>query len=108
MTKLQWHEFMETSADDIARELTRIDWTMFSSIRPRDLVRHVGSQTGQKEKCKSLEHIDRMIGQFNHVAYWVTNLILLREKPKHRAKALEKFMALAWVSVQHHDRRAKN
>jgi len=99
---------METSADDIARELTRIDWTMFSSIRPRDLVRHVGSQTGQKEKCKSLEHIDRMIGQFNHVAYWVTNLILLREKPKHRAKALEKFMALAWVSVQHHDRRAKN
>jgi hypothetical protein len=108
LTKLQWHEFMETSADDVARELTRIDWTMFSSIRPRDLVRHVGSQTGQKEKCKSLEHIDRMIGQFNHVAYWVTNLILLREKPKHRAKALEKFMALAWVSVQHHDRRAKN
>lgn len=103
LTKLQWHEFMESPDDDIARELTRIDWVMFSSIRPRDLVRHVGSPAHQKEKCKSLEHIDRMIGQFNHVAYWVTNMILLRAKPKHRAKALEKFMSLAWVSVHHHD-----
>jgi len=108
LTKLQWREFMETPDDGIARELTRIDWVMFSSIRPRDLVRHVASPADQKEKCKSLEHIDRMIGQFNHVAYWVTNMILLREKPKHRAKALEKFMAVAWVSVQHHDHRVNN
>ena len=108
LTKLQWHEFVETADDDIARELTRIDWVMFSSIRPRDLVRHVSSPAEQKEKCKSLEHIDRMISQFNHVAYWVTNMILLREKPKHRAKALEKFMNLAWVSAQHHNHRFNN
>ena len=103
LTKIQWHQFMETSDEDIARELTRIDWIMFSSIRPRDLVRHVSSPANQKGKCRSLEHIDRMTEQFNHVAYWVTNIILLREKPKHRAKALEKFMDLAWVSVQNHD-----
>lgn len=101
LTKTQWHQFMETSDEDIARELTRIDWIMFSSIRPRDLVRHVSSPADRKGKSKSLEHVNRMIGQFNHVAYWVTNVILLREKPKHRAKALEKFMGLAWVSVYH-------
>lgn len=89
---------IDTPEEDIARELTRIDWIMFSSIRPRDFVRHVSLTTNQKKKCKSLENVDRMICHFNHVAFWVANLVLLRDKPKHRAKALEKFMAVTWVS----------
>ncbi|CRK43690.1 hypothetical protein BN1723_005797 [Verticillium longisporum] len=36
-----------------------------------------------------------MINHFNHVAKWAANLILLRDKPKHRAQMLEKFMAVA-------------
>ena len=96
LTKLQWHQLMEIPEDQIARELTRIDWILYSSIRPRDLIRHVSLQADQKEKCKSLEHVNRMIHQFNHVAFWVTNMILLRDKSKHRAKALEKFMLVAW------------
>lgn len=97
LTKTQWHQFMETPEDDVARELTRIDWIMFSSIRPRDLIRHVSLPVDQKEKCKSLKNVNRMIDHFNHVAFWVANLILLRDKPKHRAKALERFMGVAWV-----------
>ena len=97
LTKIQWHQLMDHPDDEIARELTRIDWIMFSSIRPRDLVRHVSLPPEQKEKCRSLENVNRMINQFNHVAFWVANMILLRDKPKHRAKALEKFMGLAWV-----------
>lgn len=97
LTKTQWHQFMETSDEDVARELTRIDWIMFSSIRPRDLIRHVSLPVDQKEKCKSLKNVNRMIDHFNHVAFWVANLILLRDKPKHRAKALERFMGVAWV-----------
>ena len=96
LTKVQWHHFMEMPEDQIARELTRIDWIMYSSIQPRDLVRHVSLQANQKDKCRGLEHVNRMIHHFNHVAYWVTNIILLRDKPKHRAKALEKFMWVAW------------
>ena len=97
LTKVQWHQLMELSDDDIARELTRIDWILFSSIRPRDLIRHVILPADQKEKCKSLESVNRMINQFNHVAFWVANMVLLRDKAKHRAKALEKFMGVAWV-----------
>ncbi len=97
LTKIQWHQLMDSADDDIARELTRIDWIMFSSIRPRDLVRHVILPSDQKEKCKGLENVNRMINQFNHVAFWVANIILLRNKAKHRAKALEKFMGVAWV-----------
>lgn len=97
LTKIQWRQFIETPEEDIAKELTRIDWIMFYSIRPRDLIRHVSLTAEQKVKCKSLENVNRMIDHFNHVAFWVANLILLRDKAKHRAKALEKFMGVAWV-----------
>ncbi|KAK4693580.1 hypothetical protein P7C71_g3849, partial [Lecanoromycetidae sp. Uapishka_2] len=40
LTKVQWHQFMEIPEDQIARELTRLDWIMFCAIRPRDLIRH--------------------------------------------------------------------
>lgn len=96
LTKVQWHQLMEISEEHVARELTRIDWIMYSSIKPRDLIRHVSLPTDQKDTCRSLEHVNRMIHQFNHVAFWVANMILLRDKPKHRAKALEKFMGVAW------------
>ena len=96
LTKVQWHQLMDIPEEEVARELTRIDWIMYCSIRPRDLIRHVSLANDQKDKCKSLENFNRMIHQFNHVAFWVANVILLRDKPKHRARALEKFMSIAW------------
>ncbi|KAI9777345.1 MAG: hypothetical protein M1839_008953 [Geoglossum umbratile] len=95
-TKLIFNQFISTPDGDIAQELTRIDWIMFSSIRARDLVRHVSLSASQKEKCTSLGNVNRMIAHFNHVAYWVANMILMRDKAKHRARALEKFMKIAW------------
>ena len=97
LSKVQWHQFIDIPNEAIARELTRIDWIMFSSIRPRDLVRHVSLSVEQKDRCRSLQYVNRMISHFNHVAFWVANIILLRDKAKHRAQALEKFMSLAWV-----------
>ena len=96
LTKVQWHQFMDVPEVEVARELTRIDWIMYCSIRPRDLIGHVSLANDQKDKCKSLGNFNRMIHQFNHVAFWVANVILLRDKPKHRARALEKFMSIAW------------
>lgn len=72
MDKARYHAFMDISVDDIAEELTRIDWIIFSSIRVRDFVRHVSLSAAQKEKCKSLCSVNRMINHFNHVAKcWV-------------------------------------
>lgn len=96
LTKLLYHNCMEISDDDFADEITRIDWIMFSSVGVRDLVRDVSLSAKQKAKCKSLINVTRAINHFNHVAWWVTNLILLRDKAKHRAQILEKFMRIAW------------
>jgi hypothetical protein len=95
LTKIRYRVFMDIDPDDIADEITRIDWVMFSSIRIRDLVRHVSLSLDQKEKCKSLKNVNRMINHFNHVAKWVANMILIRDKAKHRAPCLEKFMIIA-------------
>ncbi|RYP69474.1 hypothetical protein DL771_006126 [Monosporascus sp. 5C6A] len=95
LTKFRYHIFMDTADEDIADEITRIDWVMFSSIRIRDLVRHVSLNADLKAKCKAMQNINRMINHFNHVAKWVSNMILMRDKPKHRAQILEKFMNIA-------------
>lgn len=97
----QYDVFMAIPDKEIAIELTRIDWSEFSQIKPRDLVRHVSIPADQKEKYPSLKHVNRMISHFNHVAYWVASVILEKPKPKHRARALEKFMSIAWVSLFH-------
>lgn len=95
ITKIQWRLMMECPDDILARELTRMDWIMFSSIRPRDLVRQVSLNAEQRANCKNLTHVNRMIEHFNQLAFWVANYILLRDKPKHRALMLEKFMRIA-------------
>ncbi|KGO74832.1 Guanine-nucleotide dissociation stimulator CDC25 [Penicillium italicum] len=93
--KVQWRIFMDTPEEEFARELTRVDWVMYNSFRPRDLVRHVSLSGIEKANAKSLTNVNRMIKQFNHLAFFVASLILLRDKPKHRAQALEKFMNIA-------------
>jgi hypothetical protein len=95
LSKIRYRAFMDIDPDDLADEITRIDWVMFSSIRVRDFVRHVSLNAEQKEKCKSLKNVNRMINHFNHVAKWVASMILIRDKAKHRAPALEKFMNIA-------------
>ncbi|EGO56573.1 hypothetical protein NEUTE1DRAFT_83897 [Neurospora tetrasperma FGSC 2508] len=93
--KIRYHSFMDIDPDIIADEITRIDWIMFSSIRIRDMVRHVSLPADQKEKCRSLKNVNRMVSHFNHIAQWVSNMILIRDKAKHRAPCLERFMVIA-------------
>lgn len=94
-TKNQWRQLMAQPEESIARELTRIDWIMFSAIQPRDMIRHITVPTKERSRFRELENVTRMVEHFNHIAYWTTNLILLRDKPKHRALALEKLILVA-------------
>ncbi|KAF1359079.1 ras GEF [Lizonia empirigonia] len=103
LSKIQWHQFMACNDETIAKELTRIDWIMFSSVRPRDLVRHVSLSAEARKSCKQLDNVTRMTSHFNHIAFLVTNYILLRDKPKHRALMLEK-----WMRIARHVRKLNN
>ncbi|KAK4241040.1 ras guanine nucleotide exchange factor domain-containing protein [Achaetomium macrosporum] len=95
LNKFRYHMFMEIDIEEMVEEMTRIDWVMFSSIRIRDIVRHVSLSNDQKKECRGLKNVNRMVSHFNHVAAWVANMILIRDKAKHRAPCLEKFMLIA-------------
>lgn len=96
LTKLQWHQFMDTPPMEFALEVTRIDWTMYRAIRPRDFIRHVTLSGEGRRLSHHGDNIGMMVKHFNHLALFVSSMILLRDKPKHRAKALERFMEIAW------------
>jgi hypothetical protein len=99
LTYGQFDQFMSIPVEEIAGELTRIDWHEFSRITPRDLLRHISVSVDSREKFRNLRAVNNMITHFNHVAYWVASVILEKQKPKHRARALEKFIEVAWVRI---------
>ncbi|RKF78144.1 putative ras guanyl-nucleotide exchange factor [Golovinomyces cichoracearum] len=95
LSKYRFCIIMQISDDEFSDEITRIDWVMLSTIRIRSLIRHVNLSPSQKMKWKDFGHINRMIAHFNYIAKWVASLILMRNKAKHRAMMLEKFINIA-------------
>lgn len=96
VSKTQYRHLMHCSVDELATEITRIDWAMYTAIRPRDFVRYVTVPSSQRIRESDIDYIGMMTRHFNHLALFVSGMILLRDKPKHRALMLEKFMDLAW------------
>lgn len=98
-TTNQYDVFMNLTVQEVADELTRIDWLDFCRISSRDIIRHQSLSPAARETAFNLEAMNSLTKRFNHVAYWVATLILERSKPKYRARVLEKFMEIAWVSL---------
>ena len=59
------------------------------------MLRHITVPASERCNYQELSNVTRWVEHFNHVAYWATNLVLLRDKPKHRALALEKLIRIA-------------
>jgi hypothetical protein len=79
-----------------ALELTRMQWELFSQIRPRDILRHDLGKERDEPVARSIEF-------FNHVSRFVSTMILAHPKAKTRAKMYE-----AFVRVAHQLRRLNN
>lgn len=82
----------------IAAQLSRLEWDLFSAIRPRDLLRHILVSRDVREKNGP---VARSIAHFNYISSWVCSMILVQGKTKHRARMLEKFMNVA--AILRHD-----
>ncbi|WWC94144.1 hypothetical protein V866_000983 [Kwoniella sp. B9012] len=71
-----------------AVELTKMQWALFTTIRPRDVLRHdLGKETDGP--------VGKAIMFFNHISRWVSTIILSHPKPKHRARTIERFIMIA-------------
>ncbi|WRT66329.1 uncharacterized protein IL334_003284 [Kwoniella shivajii] len=79
-----------------AMELTKMQWSLFAAIRPRDVLGHdLGKETNGP--------VGRSIAFFNHISRWVSTIILAHPKAKHRARIIEKF-----IMITHQLRRLNN
>lgn len=95
-SKVEHQLFLSLSVEELASEITRMDWTVYTSIRPRDFVRYVTMPSSQRSRLGRMDYIAMMTRHFNNLALFTSGMILLGDKPKYRARVLEKFMDLAW------------
>ncbi|KAI0757004.1 ras GEF [Daedaleopsis nitida] len=77
---------------DIAQEMTRIQCQFFLRIEPRHWLQHVLVQ-GKKDTEADPITVYNLIS--NHFGEWVVSLILCHDKPKSRARQIEKFIDVA-------------
>ncbi|TFK89976.1 ras GEF [Polyporus arcularius HHB13444] len=77
---------------DIAQEMTRIQCQFFLRIEPRHWLQHVLVQ-GKKDTEADPITVYNLIS--NHFGEWVVSLILCHDKPKGRARQIEKFIDVA-------------
>ncbi|KIK34653.1 hypothetical protein CY34DRAFT_17574 [Suillus luteus UH-Slu-Lm8-n1] len=83
----------------IAEEITRVELKLFMDIEPRHWLQHT-LMPGRKDP--ELDSISRFNAISNHLADWVVSLILCHDKPRSRARQIERFMDIA------HELRALN
>ncbi|KAF8973945.1 ras guanine nucleotide exchange factor domain-containing protein [Flammula alnicola] len=90
LTKLA-QDVLNTDSDDIAQEITRQGVRRFLAIKPRDWL-HYTFVSGRKTDSEPITAFNTMS---NHLADWVVSLILCHERPRNRARQIEKFVEIA-------------
>ncbi|KAG1853630.1 ras guanine nucleotide exchange factor domain-containing protein [Suillus subluteus] len=83
----------------IAEEITRVEAKLFMDIEPRHWLQYI-LVPGRKDP--ELDSISRFNVISNYLADWVVSLILCHDKPRSRARQIERFVDIA------HELRALN
>lgn len=76
----------------IAEEITRVEAKLFMDIEPRHWLQYT-LMPGRKDP--ELDSISRFNAISNHLADWVVSLILCHDKPRNRARQIERFVDIA-------------
>ena len=76
--------------EEIARQLTLIDFSMYSCIQPNEFLGLAWSKSQIQAP-----NISRLINRLNAVAFWVSSVIVLQEGLAARAAMIAKFMNVA-------------
>jgi len=84
-------ELYEIDAGDVAQEITRIETKLFLDIKPRHWLQHTLTSAAKDPETDTIARFGHVS---NHIAEWVVSLILCHDKPKARAKQIEKFVEI--------------
>ncbi|KAJ2927137.1 hypothetical protein H1R20_g9946, partial [Candolleomyces eurysporus] len=85
------NDVLNCDPEELAQEITRQWVKRFLEIKPRDWLHYVfiSSRKGEPDPITAFNVIS------NHLGDWVLSLILCHDRPRHRARQIEKFVDLA-------------
>ncbi|EGC38002.1 aimless RasGEF [Dictyostelium purpureum] len=84
--------FHDIDEEEIARQLTLIEFEIYRKIKPPELL----NQSWNKTKLKSrAPNVLKMIDRFNSVSMWVATMIIQTAKVKARARMMARFIKIA-------------
>ena len=89
------HSFFEITdftSKDVATELTRVSYVLFSKISPKEFFKGLFTK---KDKEKTSPNICRVVERFNTISFWVIEEVLSYDYSSARAKVIEKFIHIA-------------
>ena len=78
---------------DIATELTRITFNLFSEIKVKELLR---AKFGKDKKKETSPNIVCSVERFDNLIYFIIEDILAYDRPRCRAQLIEKWIDVAW------------
>ncbi|GAM22694.1 hypothetical protein SAMD00019534_058690 [Acytostelium subglobosum LB1] len=82
----------DVDEEEVARQLTLIDFEIFSSIKPSELL----NQSWNKPKLRHRSpNVMLIINRFNEISQWVASIILSFDKVKDRARVMSKIVKIA-------------
>ncbi|KYR00579.1 Ras guanine nucleotide exchange factor [Tieghemostelium lacteum] len=88
-------DIFDIDEEEIARQLTLIDFEIFSSIKPTELL----NQSWNKPKLKHRSpNVLALIGRFNEISQWTASSILSYSRVKDRTRIMTKFVRIAEYS----------
>ncbi|KAJ3269435.1 Son of sevenless 2, partial [Borealophlyctis nickersoniae] len=79
-------------ADQVAQQLTVIDFSLFAQIRPSELLNQAWTKPDAAERAKGVIQLTR---RFNAVACWTAKSVIERPTPRSRAKRLIRLIDIA-------------
>jgi RasGEF domain len=83
------------SAEQVAVELTLLEWEVFRAIAPRQVLLHCVSSP--KVRCAELLYA---IERFNGLSAWVVSTIVVAPSPKEQAALLKRFVSIGRKLVE--------
>lgn len=83
---------LQCDSEEIARQLTLMEWQLYSSIKMYELV---GLAWTKKDKATKAANVLAIINRFNYVSEWVSTIVCMSERVKDRIKVIVKFIEVA-------------
>ncbi|KAJ3444236.1 ras guanine nucleotide exchange factor i-related [Anaeramoeba flamelloides] len=84
--------FFDIDEEEIARQLTLIEFEIYSKIRPPELLNLAWSKSKLKHRAPN---VINFIKRFNVVSQWAATIILKKKKIRERARTISWFLRIA-------------